>query len=104
MIANPRSGPSTLTTFVKLSARIPCGAVNDLAAVMEHPQLVHNGLVATVESPCGPIPTVANPFLVEGERPELGGVPGLGAHTEEVLLSVGYSWEDITALRDHGAI
>ena len=63
--------------------------MNDLAAVMEHPQLVHNGLVATVESPCGPIPTVANPFLVEGERPELGGVPGLGAHTEEVIRDLG---------------
>jgi crotonobetainyl-CoA:carnitine CoA-transferase CaiB-like acyl-CoA transferase len=30
--------------------------------------------------------------------------PELGQHTEEVLLSLGYAWDDITALRDGGAI
>jgi crotonobetainyl-CoA:carnitine CoA-transferase CaiB-like acyl-CoA transferase len=66
------------------AARIPCGAVNDLKAVMEHPQLAHNRLVGEVDSPVGPIPTVGNPFLVGGERPELGAVPGLGEHTGEL--------------------
>jgi itaconate CoA-transferase len=59
-------------------AKIPCGAVNDLEAVMSHPQLEHNRLVTEVDSPAGPLPTIANPFLVDGERPPLGGVPGLG--------------------------
>jgi itaconate CoA-transferase len=63
------------------SARIPCGAVNDLAEVMEHPQLAHNHLVAVVDSPVGPLPTVGSPFLVDGERPAVGAVPGLGEHT-----------------------
>jgi itaconate CoA-transferase len=67
------------------AARIPCGAVNDLAAVMSHPQLAHNGLVAEVGSPAGPIPSVGSPFLVNGERPEVGSVPALGEHTAEVL-------------------
>jgi itaconate CoA-transferase len=62
------------------AAGIPCGAVNDLAGVMRHPQLEHNRLLAEVESPVGPIPTVGNPFLVDGERPRLGAVPGLGEH------------------------
>jgi crotonobetainyl-CoA:carnitine CoA-transferase CaiB-like acyl-CoA transferase len=31
-------------------------------------------------------------------------VPELGQHTEEVLLAAGYSWEEITALADGGAI
>jgi itaconate CoA-transferase len=61
-------------------AGIPCGAVNDLADVMRHPQLEHNRLLAEVDSPVGPIPTVGNPFLVDGERPRLGAVPGLGEH------------------------
>ena len=30
--------------------------------------------------------------------------PQLGEHTEEVLLDAGYTWEDITSLRDAGAI
>jgi itaconate CoA-transferase len=57
---------------------IPCGAVNDLEAVLRHPQLEQNQLVVDVDSPVGPIPTVGNPFLVDGARPRLGPVPGLG--------------------------
>jgi itaconate CoA-transferase len=66
-------------------ARIPCGAVNAIPEVMEHPQLAHNRLIVDVDSPAGRIPTVGNPFLVAGERPGPGAVPGLGEHTAEVL-------------------
>lgn len=66
-------------------AGIPCGRVNDVARVMDHPQLEHNALVAEVDSPVGPIPSVGNPFLVGGARPAVGSVPRLGAHTEEIL-------------------
>jgi crotonobetainyl-CoA:carnitine CoA-transferase CaiB-like acyl-CoA transferase len=70
-------------------ARVPCGSVNDLRDVMEHPQLAHNRLVAEVGSPAGPIPTIGNPFLVAAERPGLGPVPALGEHTAEVLRELG---------------
>jgi len=71
------------------AARIPCGAVNDLAAVMEHPQLAHNGLVTEVGSSAGTIPTIGSPFLVGRERAGLGAVPALGEHTGEVLRELG---------------
>jgi itaconate CoA-transferase len=71
------------------AAGIPCGAVNDLGAVMEHPQLAYNGLVADVDSPAGTIPTIGNPFLVDRKRPGLGAVPDLGEHTGEVLRELG---------------
>jgi itaconate CoA-transferase len=77
---------------------IPCGHVNDLAEVMEHPQLVYSRLVAELESPVGAIPSVGNPFVVAGERPELGAVPALGEHTEEVLAELGLDPETIRAL------
>jgi crotonobetainyl-CoA:carnitine CoA-transferase CaiB-like acyl-CoA transferase len=32
------------------------------------------------------------------------GAPELGQHTEEVLLELGYGWEDIAKLRDRGAL
>ena len=62
------------------AARVPCGAVNDLQDVMEHPQLAHSGLVIEVDSPVGPIRTIGNPFLVDGARPAVGRVPALGEH------------------------
>ena len=71
------------------AARIPCGAVNDLRAVMEHPQLAHNRLVADVDSPAGWIPTIGVPFLVDGERPAAGRVPGLGEDGADVLAELG---------------
>jgi crotonobetainyl-CoA:carnitine CoA-transferase CaiB-like acyl-CoA transferase len=71
------------------AARIPCGAVNDVSDVAEHPQLAHNRLVVEVDSPAGPIPVVGSPFLVDGERGPSGPVPGLGQHTEEVLRELG---------------
>jgi itaconate CoA-transferase len=71
------------------AARIPCGAVNAIPEVMEHPQLAHNRLVVEVDSPAGQIPTVGSPFLVGGERPAPGAVPALGGHTAEVLRELG---------------
>ena len=69
--------------------RVPCGRVNDVAAVMAHPQLEHNRLVAEVASPAGAIPVIGAPFLIEGRRPETGPVPALGEHTDEVLAEIG---------------
>jgi itaconate CoA-transferase len=71
------------------TARIPCGAVNEIPDVVEHPQLAHNRLVVEVGSPVGPIPVVGSPFLVEGERPATGDVPALGEHTADVLRELG---------------
>ena len=71
------------------AARIPCGAVNEVSDVAEHPQLAHNGLVVEVGSPAGPIPVIGSPFLVDGERPPSGPVPALGEHTEEILRELG---------------
>jgi crotonobetainyl-CoA:carnitine CoA-transferase CaiB-like acyl-CoA transferase len=73
------------------AARIPCGAVNDVRDVVEHPQLAHNGLVVEVGSPAGPLPVIGSPFLVDGERPPSGAVPGLGEHTAEVLAELGFA-------------
>ena len=83
-----RSRPAATWLERLVGAGVPCGAVNDVRAVMEHPQLHHNALLADIGSPVGPLPTVGNPFLVWGERLAVGAVPGLGEHTREVLGEV----------------
>ena len=47
---------------------------------------------------------VANPVKVTGYEPAPAPAPQHGQHTEEVLLALGYSWEDIAALKDSGAV
>ncbi len=78
--------------------QIPCGLVREFGEVMEHPQLAVNRLVTEIGSPVGPIPTIGNPILLDGERTPLGPVPALGEHTREVLAEAGLTDEEIAAL------
>jgi crotonobetainyl-CoA:carnitine CoA-transferase CaiB-like acyl-CoA transferase len=64
------------------AAGIPCGLVRDVGEVMAHPQLAASGLLATVGSPAGPLPTIGVPFRIDGRRPDPGDVPALGEHTD----------------------
>jgi crotonobetainyl-CoA:carnitine CoA-transferase CaiB-like acyl-CoA transferase len=50
------------------------------------------------------IELVRSPVEFSGKPHEVhAGAPELGEHTEEVLLERGFSWEDISALREQGA-
>jgi crotonobetainyl-CoA:carnitine CoA-transferase CaiB-like acyl-CoA transferase len=86
-------------------------------------------LLEAAEIPCGPVQSYqelardeqvsANDYIVESDDPQLGRVrlpgipvqlsdtpgqirpaPDLGQHTEEVLQDLGYSWAEITRLRE----
>ncbi len=75
--------------------------VQGYAEVAADPQVWANGyLVQADDGPAVGLPVrfSATPGAVGAPAPELG------QHTEEVLLEHGYSWDDITALRDAGAI
>lgn len=86
---------------------VPCGPINDLAAVFDDPQVQARGLRRDLPHPVlGSVPTVANPIrysqtpLVHDRAP-----PMLGADTEAVLSGrLGFGAEDIAALRDKGVI
>jgi len=64
-----------------------------------------NGYVVEVEHPeYGAISVVGNPIRMSVTPTEIAVVaPTLGQHTEEVLLEVGFTWEDIEQLRADGA-
>ena len=88
-------------------ARIPCGPVYDLAEVLSDPQVSARNLFREVEFPgsAKAIPVSNTPVRLS-ETP--GGVrhppPILGQHTDEVLLELGFSVEEIRGLRESGAI
>jgi crotonobetainyl-CoA:carnitine CoA-transferase CaiB-like acyl-CoA transferase len=73
--------------------------------VVADPQVLLNGYVVPVEHPeFGSIHMVGSPVRFSDTPATPSAVaPELGQHTEEVLLELGYSWEDIERLRSDGA-
>ena len=58
--------------------RIAYGRISTMADLIEH----RSTLTASVTTPAGKIELLAPPVVVDGVRPQLGAVPGLGEHTE----------------------
>jgi crotonobetainyl-CoA:carnitine CoA-transferase CaiB-like acyl-CoA transferase len=87
-------------------AGLLAGPVQDYHQLREDPQVAANGYLARIPSDFGrEVHTVANPVRY-GETPVVppAHAPELGQHTEELLLELGYDWEQIGALRSAGAI
>jgi crotonobetainyl-CoA:carnitine CoA-transferase CaiB-like acyl-CoA transferase len=80
--------------------------VQDYSNLASDPQIVENGMIATLDHPAhGPLPIVApNVNLSETPGTIRTPAPEFGQHTEEVLLEAGYSWEELEALRESGVI
>ena len=83
------------------NAAVPCGPINDLAAVFADPQVLHRGLrVDLPHAAGGTAPQVANPIRFSATP--IGyrhAPPRLGQDTEAILGELGRSAEDIAALR-----
>jgi formyl-CoA transferase/CoA:oxalate CoA-transferase len=78
----------------------------DYREIAEDPQVIANDMVTTFEHPShGPLKMVA-PAVNLSETPGIvrAPAPEFGQHTEEVLLEVGFGWEEIGALREQGVI
>ncbi len=84
------------------AAKVPCGAINNLAEVFADPQVRERGMVHAWEHPlAGALDLVASPIKLSGTpvRADLP-PPLLGEHTGQVLREVlGFDEERIAALR-----
>ena len=68
-------------------------------------QAIANGYLLDVERGDGThFALVANPVQFDETPPTLRPAPELGQHTEEVLLGLGLSWEDLARLKEEQAI
>jgi crotonobetainyl-CoA:carnitine CoA-transferase CaiB-like acyl-CoA transferase len=91
----------------KLAARhVPVAYVRELAQILEHPHWRERKLFLESELPGSEQPLrLAGPgFQFGSGKLQVGAVPELGEHTDEVLTSIGYDAETIASMRRDGAI
>ncbi len=85
---------------------IPCSEVLTVDRAFELSSVKERKLVQTISHPsAGKIKVMANPAVVDEERlPVRRHPPLLGEHTQQVLSWLGYSEEEIAAMKDEGVI
>ena len=83
-----------------------CAPVYDYAELFADPQVHHNSMVAEQRHPeGGAIKVVGLPVNLSATPGEVGPpAPPLGAHTDDILQSLGYDDADIQRLRDQHVI
>jgi crotonobetainyl-CoA:carnitine CoA-transferase CaiB-like acyl-CoA transferase len=87
------------------AAGIRHAPVRSHADVVADPAVWANGYLQRVSTPGGEVAVVASPVRFSATPARSGALaPELGQHTEEVLLELGYSWEEIADLSSDGAI
>jgi len=87
-------------------AGIPTSPVNDIADVLNDPQVAYREMIADIphpkienfRAPACPIKMSEGPSSIRRHP------PGRGEHTQEVLLELGYPQEEIESLEETGAV
>ena len=84
---------------------IPCGPILSMKELAEEPSLRKTGTIVEVDHPVrGKYLTVGNPIKLSDSPTDVKRSPLLGEHTDEVMAELGYSPEQVGALRAAGAI
>lgn len=83
-----------------------CAPVQDFGGLEHDPQVAHAGLIQTVQHPNGrDVRVVGTPVRFSRTPGAIrSGPPSVGQHTDEVLTSIGYSADELRALRDEGVV
>jgi crotonobetainyl-CoA:carnitine CoA-transferase CaiB-like acyl-CoA transferase len=75
--------------------------VNSFPQAFSDPQVLHNEMVLTVDSPAGRLKMPGFPYKLSKTPAQIRMPPPLlGQHTEEILQSAGYTRAEIAAFRD----
>lgn len=83
---------------------IPAAPINDVALALESPFVHERGRVVEYGDEGDRLRLIASPISVAGEALPTRRSPGLGADTEAVLRTLGYSEERVQALRTERVI
>ena len=100
-----RSSDTALAELAE--AGVPAGPVLNLEAALAHPQTAALGVLAAVDYPGLPAPAPVADLPIRLSHSEAGirrRPPTVGEHTDVVLAELGYSSDEIAALRASGTI
>ncbi len=96
----------TLAEWKPILKGLPFDAVQNNIEVVNDPQAMANNFFVDYEHPIyGPIKVVANPINLSKTPASLRlPAPEFGQHSEEILIRLGYTWEDIVSFKEQGII
>jgi len=100
-------GRKTLSEWGQIfdDAGLIWGPASTMKELVDDPQAAAIGVFPEIEHPSGSFRTVASPIRIKGaDIGPRGPAPDLAAHTSDVLMDLGYSPEEVTALAATGAI
>ena len=84
---------------------IPCGPILSMKEIAHDESLRESGTIVEVDHPTrGKYLTVGNPIKMSDSPTDVTRSPLLGEHTDEVLMQLGYSADDLSMLRAEGVI
>lgn len=88
------------------AAGVPAGEINDIGQVFDNPQVQHLDLAQPIAShERGDTHLVGQPILMSRTPSRIAAPPPLaGEHSEAILKEVGYSDDEIAAMKDQGTI
>ena len=86
--------------------QVPCAAVRPIEDMFDHPQVLAEELVTTLDHPVvGPYRTMTKPIrLSDTPGPVPSAAPVFGQHSDEVLAGYGYSAAEIATLRERKVV
>lgn len=87
-------------------AGVPSGPINNIAELLDHPQVIHREMVQEVQHPTiGALKMLGVPLKLSETPGSIRKAPPLlSENTNEVLETLGYSSEDLKNLKEKGVI
>ncbi|MGX7678571.1 CaiB/BaiF CoA transferase family protein [Jatrophihabitans sp. DSM 45814] len=89
---------------ILLTLRGVWAPVQNADEIFTDAQALANGMVAEAEYPAGPMSFIAPPIMFDQTPSSPARAPDFGEHTDEILIAAGFTIDQISELREVGAV